>query len=463
MKKPWINKIVIGLFGAAGILSLSVWICADPPVVLMERVPGTDRQPLSLHMEGDRATIQGKLTKSQGVPSDLPGAWPGFRGPNLDNISTDPFSPAGKGREFQRCWAIDVGEGHAGAAVWKGRVYLLDYDRERGEDALRCLSLSDGEEIWRYAYPVRVKRNHGMSRTVPAVTEECIVALGPKCHVTCLDPISGALFWTLDLVRDFGAKVPPWYAGQCPLIDQGRAILAPGGTALMIAVDCKTGDLLWQTPNDRGWKMTHSSILPMEFKGRRFYVYCASGGVVGVSAEDGRVLWETTEWKIRMATVPTPVDVGEGRLFLSGGYQSGSMMLELREEEGRLVPRTLFRLDPKRFGSAQQTPIFYQGHLYGVRPDGQLVCLDLEGNEKWSSTSAHKFGLGPYAIAGSLIYVMDDSGLLSRVEANAGAFRLLDQTKVLDGHDSWGPMAFARGRLILRDLKRMACLDVTGE
>ena len=39
-------------------------------------------------------------------------------------------------------------------------------------------------------------------------------------------------------------------------------------------------------------------------------------------------------------------------------------------------------------------------------------------------------------------------------------FELVDQRQVLDGHDSWGPMAFAGGRLILRDLKHMICLNV---
>lgn len=137
------------------------------------------------------------------------------------------------------------------------------------------------------------------------------------------------------------------------------------------------------------------------------------------------------------------------------------MMLKLEEKEGHIVPRTLFRMEPERFGSAQHTPILYEGHMYGVRPDGQLVCFDPEGNEKWASTNAFKFGLGSYAIAGSLIYVMNDSGLLSRVEATPQEFRLLDQTQVLQGHDSWGPMAFASGHMIVRDMTRMACLDLT--
>ena len=37
---------------------------------------------------------------------------------------------------------------------------------------------------------------------------------------------------------------------------------------------------------------------------------------------------------------------------------------------------------------------------------------------------------------------------------------LLAQSQVLKGRESWAPLALAGGRLIARDLTRMACLDV---
>src|SRR5262249_18545280 len=161
------------------------------------------------------------------------------------------------------------------------------------------------------------KRNHGMSRTVPAVSEQVVVAMGPKCHVVCLDAVSGELRWGIDLVRQYRATVPPWYAGQCPLIDSNAVILAPAGpNALLLAVEADTGKVLWQTTNLHGWKMTHSSVMPMEVDGERIYVYCANNGVVGVSAEDGTLLWETTAWKISIATVPSPLILPNGRIFL---------------------------------------------------------------------------------------------------------------------------------------------------
>lgn len=410
-----------------------------------------------------RTGPDGVLIQSDGVPANLTGAWPGFRGPNLDNILPGPFKPVPPNAGFRELWAIDVGEGFAGAAVRDGRVYVLDYDRENQQDALRCLSLADGREIWRYAYPVVVKRNHGMSRTTPAVTEDWVVSLGPKCHVTCLDRVTGAKQWSLDLVYAYGTEVPPWYAGQNPLIDDGKLILAPGGSALLVALDPATGETLWESPNPNGWDMTHSSVTPMDFNGQRTYIYCASGGVAGVSAEDGRILWETPEWTIRMANVPSPLVIGDDRVFLSGGYGAGSMVLRLVESGGKIEPEILYRLEPEVFGSTQHTPILYKDHIFGVRPDGELVCLGLDGTEKWTSTPSYKFGLGPYTIAGDVIHVLDDDGLLTRAEATPEAFQLIDQTQVLHGHEAWAPIALASGRMIVRDLTRMACLQAAAE
>jgi outer membrane protein assembly factor BamB len=244
------------------------------------------------------------------------------------------------------------------------------------------------------------------------------------------------------------------------LVEDGKAIIAPGGDMMMIAVDCNSGEVLWERPNEHGWAMTHASIIPMEFAGKRMYVYCSDGGTVGVSAEDGSLLWETDKWELR-TIVPSPVIVGGNRIFLSAGYEKGSMMLELKEESERIEAEVLFTLDPEKFGATQQSPVYYDGFIYGIRPDEELVCLDPAGNIIWRSTPNNKFGLGPLMIADGLIYAMNDDGVLTMAEATSSGYVELGEAKVLDGHESWGPMAIAGGRLIVRDLTRMVCLDVS--
>lgn len=458
---PWLP---VGVALCGGMIFF-LWLLSEARLSLDERVPGTDRAPGAEGGGSTNAVLAGTLTPGPGKPSELPGNWPGLRGPDRSGISTESAALARtwEGSGPRELWALDVGEGYAGAAVVDGRVYLMDYDREKKQDAVRCLSLADGTEIWRFAYPVAVKRNHGMSRTVPTIHGDTLVAMGPKCHVVCLDAKTGQLKWGMDLVKQFGTTVPPWYAGQCPLIDDGKVILAPAGPeALLIAADLETGAILWQTPNPKGWKMTHTSVATMDFAGERTYVYCASLGVVGVSAKDGRMLWETTDWKISIATVPSPVILPGGRVFLSGGYNAGSLMLEVKESEGQWTAKTAYRLAPEVFGATQQTPVLFNGHLYGIRPDGQFVCLDLEqeGKVLWSSGPNHTFGLGPFLLADGLIFAMNDTGTLSLFEAAPDKFSPLAQAQVLKGRESWGPMALAGTRLIVRDLTRMACLEV---
>ena len=447
------------------ILSL-VWVGSEEGRDLSLRLPGGDGRPAAEDLGDEPVKLVGQLEKFDvaiDAVAALPGSWPWFRGADFDSINNDDVKPARKWTDGgpKALWSVDLGEGYAGAAIHRGRVYLVDYDAEKRADVIRCFLLSDGREIWRYSYPVKIKRNHGMSRTIPAVTDEFVVAIGPKCHVTCLDAVTGEFKWMYNLVREFGTKEPLWYAGQCPFIEDGKAIIAPAGTdVLMMAVDCATGEIVWKTPNPNKWEMTHSSILPMEFAGRKMYVYCSSGGVTGVSADDGSILWETKEWKLR-TNVPSPVDVGGGKIFLCAGYGKGSMMLQLRDEGGKIATEPVFTLKPKVFGSEQQTPVFYDGHLYGMRTDWQMVCMDLDGNIVWTSSSQHDFKkLGPYMVADGLMYVMDGSGKLTLAEATSSGYVQLDEAQVLSGIESWAPMAMASGRLIVRDLRQMVCLDV---
>lgn len=458
-------ELVVPVFAALlGVASLVLWTNAGPRDRHDVRIPGQDRPAGAVKTVAVKDPQEGSLTRGEGAAANIPGAWPCFRGVQLDGIAheTVPLAREWPASGPPALWSVELGEGYAGPVVRDGRVYLLDYDREASADALRCLSLADGREIWCYRYPVDIKRNHGMSRTVPALSGKYIVSLGPKCHVLCLDAETGEKQWMIDLVAEYGTKIPEWYAGQCPLIEGDRVILAPAGKdVLMTAVDLKTGKPIWTAPNRRGWKMTHVSIAPMELQGRRMYVYCGSGGVAGVAADSGELLWDTTDWKISIATVPSPVPLPDGRIFLCGGYNAGAMMLRVKEEAGKFSVSQEFKLRASRFGSTQHTPLFSGGHLFGIREkDKELVCLDLQGNEVWTSGSQHRFGDGPYLIADGLIFLVDDEAVLTMAEATPAGYRQLGQFRVLEGHDAWGPMALVDGRLLVRDLTRMVCLDI---
>jgi hypothetical protein len=67
----------------------------------------------------------------------------------------------------------------------------------------------------------------------------------------------------------------------------------------------------------------------MTLDGQLTFVYFGKGGVVGVRAADGEILWSTTDWKIVIATCPSPVVLTENRILCCGGYREGSIMLQI--------------------------------------------------------------------------------------------------------------------------------------
>jgi outer membrane protein assembly factor BamB len=63
-------------------------------------------------------------------------------------------------------------------------------------------------------------------------------------------------------------------------------------------------------------------------------------------------------------------------------------------------------------------------------------------------------------IADEMIFLMNDDGVLTLAEAMPKGYIQLARANVLPGPDSWGPMMLVDGKLFVRDLKRMKCLDV---
>lgn len=458
----------LSLLLAAGALA---WWATRPPARFEPGVPGLDGRPADLKPR-DAVRIGTIFEKGTGAPSRLPGEWPSFRGADFSNIAVPsaPLAETWPSNGPPLLWSADMGEGYAAAAVRDGRVFVLDYDEAGSADMLRCLSLDDGREIWRRGYGVQLKRNHGRSRTIPAVSERHVVSLGPRGHVMCVEADTGRYLWGIDMERRFGSQVPDWYAGQCPLIDGGTVVLAPCGTnVLMLGVDLATGETVWETPSPGAWKMSHSSIAPGTIGGRRMYVYPAVGGMAGVAADGpdrGRILWQTTEWGASVIA-PAPVILPDGRVFVTAGYAAGGMVFQVTREGESFKVETVRKFNAKEgLACEQQTPVYIKGRLFAVLPKdagsarNQFACADHDGKILWTSGKEVRFGLGPFMVAGDRFLVLDDHGELTMARVDTEKFEPLTKAKVLDGEDSWGPLALAGTRLLLRDSKRMICLEL---
>jgi outer membrane protein assembly factor BamB len=472
MRKEQIQWFLIPslLFVMAGVAVW--WLLYNPVSDFTVSKPGMDNRK-----KGPAATEQvmiGEAFTFYRAAADVPGTrWPRFRGADSDNISKEKVPLIDRwGKEGPKIlWKVPLGDGHAAPAVYDGKVYILDYDETKRADILRCFLLSTGEELWQRGYHVHLKRNHGLSRTVPAVNEKYVVTIGPRCQVMCVGREQGDLRWGIDLVKEFGTEVPFWYTGQCPLLEGDTVILAAGGKSLFVAIDCNTGKKIWETPNPRSWKMSHSSLMPMTWKGKRMYVYSAIGGVCGISAsgaDRGRILWESTAFAPAVVA-PSPVILARGRIFVAAGYGAGSAVIQLKEEGGRFSAEVVQKYKPlEGLASEQQTPILSDGCLYGIQPKDAgglrnqfVVCRETDCMKILTgSGKVARFGLGPYLLADGKFFILNDDGEMTIAKVTPGEFRELDRARIIEGQDSWGPMAVTGGFLLMRDSRQMVCLDI---
>lgn len=470
--KP-IDKYIISAIVFVSLVAFIFWFLKDPVKEFRLSVPGQDNRPNKGSDTSEVIKIGENFVEYTSVASGLTGKWTQFRGADFDNINKENIKLIDKwGKEGPRItWKVDLGEGHAAPVVFNGKVYLLDYIEAKKSDALRCFSLETGKELWRRSYKVHIKRNHGMSRTVPAINEKYIVTIGPRCQVMCANPQTGELLWGVDLVKEYKTEVPFWYTGQCPFIENDIAIIAPGGTSLLIGIDCATGKVLWKTPNPDNWKMSHSSVMPMVLGGKKMYVYAAVGGICGVSADGddrGQILWKTTEFAPSVVA-PSPLILDNGKILISAGYGAGSMLFQLVKSGESFNVKVLQKYRPlEGLASEQQTPIFMGGYIFSIQPKdaggsrNQFICCKADDCKKilWTSGKTDRFGLGPYTVADGKFFILNDDGVLTIAKATTSGWVLMDKANIIEGQDSWGPIAIADGRLLMRTSKQMVCIDM---
>ena len=391
--------------------------------------------------------------------------WPQFRGANRDNISSETGLlkswPEGGPKVL---WSLGMAQGYSAAAIVDGKVYFNDYDESSSEWLVRSVSLSDGKQLWEFREARRIRPNHGITRTVPAVDGKHVFTLDPKTVLHALDAETGEEVWRKNLVQEYQAKIPPWYNGQCPLLDGDRLLIAPGGAALMIALNKDTGEEIWRTPNSEAWPMSHASIMPATLAGTKQYLYDNLFGSVGVAADDGRLLWHHP-FKFNVAVAPSPLFLGDDRVFITAGYDAGGAILRISSQGGTFAVEQEVPMTPDIWNAEIQTPIVHDGHFFGVgrHKRGLFTCLTKQGEIVWTSEGKAAFEQGSFLLADGMFFILEGkTGMLRLVEARTDEYRELAQAQIVSGHDVWGPMALSDGKLVLRDMGRMVCIDIKG-
>jgi len=410
--------------------------------------------------------------------------WPQYLGPNRNGKSPETgLARKWPSRGPKVLWEHKLGEGFAGAAIQDGRVYMLDRIDSK-KDVLRCYNLSSGKELWTFENEDPGSFDYNGSRPTPTLDEDNLYAVGSMGSVYCIDLKTHKLKWMRQFKSDFQAERPFWAYSSSPLLYKNLVIVAPQcETAGVVAYHRETGDIVWKTGrlcHDPGYSspslvtidgvdqivQVTPFLLPEMIEeeedeedkdeGPRF----PGGGVYGMDAKTGEILWNFRDFYCGI-TIPPVTDIGDGRLFVTAGYESSATMLKISKQGNGFSVKVLFKNDDIK---CQIHPaILYENHLYiqansNDNRDG-LMCLTLDGRILWKSGRRPHFEWGGFIIADDLLFMMEgNKGDLYMIEPNPKEFKVLNKFRLLKRPKIWAPLALSEGNLVIRDQKQIKCV-----
>jgi len=392
--------------------------------------------------------------------------WPQWRGPQRNGISKETgllkqWPKEGPKLLWQR---KDLGSGYSTPSVVGDRLYVIN-NQGMDNESVQALSVKDGKEIWAVRLG-KVGPNEGpqypASRSTPTVDGQSIYALGSDGDLACLET-AGKIRWQKNLRSDFGGKPGKWAYAESPLVDGETLVITPGGsTATLVALNKKTGDVIWKSTVPGGDQAAYASVVISDAGGVKQYVQFLEKGVVGVEAKTGKFLWRYDKTAENSpANIPTPV-VEKDYVYTATG-RGGGGLIKLKADGGAFQAEQVY-FNPKlptQIGGS----IKLGEYLYGTTGQGLLCAEFLTGNPKWQERAV---GAGSVCFAEGNLYVHGENGDVALVEASPESYREKGRFTPPEPPDrgrskAWAYPVVANGRLYIRDIGSLWCYDVKGQ
>ncbi len=404
-----------------------------------------------------------------GQTKPLAGVWPQFRGPNRDGISTETglLKSWPKGGPKLLWQAKGAGRGYASLAIADGKIFTLGDGPSTATDSdeyVLCFNEADSSQLWKTKTGPAWNRgtpNWQSSRSTPTVDGPLLYVLTPHGDLVCLETATGKERWRKNMQKDFGGKKGDgWGYSESVLVDGDWVVCTPGGgKATMVALDKKTGSLVWKAVDAGNKGAGHASIVPSMIGDTKVYVQTTASAALGVRARDGKLLW--TYPLHGTAVIPTPIVRGD-LVFVCVGYNVGGALLrQVPDGDGVKVEQVygLKRDLQNKHGGV----VLIGDFLYADKGDGGVpYCAELmTGTVRWNTRGSGSQSASVTAADGHL-YIRYANGTMVLVPADPKEYKETGSFKVPESgkRPGWSHPVVADGKLFLREQDSIFCYDI---
>ncbi|MFT4550381.1 MAG: outer membrane protein assembly factor BamB [Pseudoalteromonas tetraodonis] len=393
--------------------------------------------------------------------------WPHQRGPQQDGTLSDDTSALESLPDDPKIvWKIPATDGFAAPIISNGRVIYGDFQKRK--ESYHALQLADAKPLWDDELDDPHKDGFGTGpRCAPVSDGNLVLVQSCKGELHCLDAGSGKLIWQKNFQSDFGAP----YIGEkgkaagasrhgyaaSPCIDGDHVIATAGGPgASVVCLEKRTGKVVWKSQDDLA---AYSPPLVATLAGVEQVVCFTASGVIGLERSHGKLLWRVPLSTAFGRHVVAPIVHGD--LVIVGSHEIGLVATRIVEKNGKVTAQEAWKLG-KEMGPNFASPICVGDHLYMVAGQ-QVVCLDVKtGKQAWAQdgkiqTKANR-AFAAFIGLGKSVMMLNDMGELILFKADPSAYRELGRTQVCG--KNWCHPAYSDGTLVVRDAKKLTCIDL---
>jgi outer membrane protein assembly factor BamB len=375
--------------------------------------------------------------------------WTQWRGPNRDGVVKNFASPVTWPKGLVNKWKVPVGGGYSSPVVSGSKVYL--HTRQDENEVVSCFDLKSGKTLWSKSYPAPFSKNQyaiqmgkGPNST-PVVYEGKLYTLGVTAVFSCFDAESGELKWRKDFSTQLDTSKLFCGTAMSPVIEKGLVIIHIGDDrkGSVKAFDARTGEPKWEWQGDGPG---YSSPIVVELEGTRQVITLTDKSVVGIAADNGRLLWSMPfpdEWN---ENIVTPV-LYQKTLIVSG-VRKGTMAIEAVKGKDGWSARQVW--NNPQVAMYMSSPVLDGDYLYGMSSlrKGQYFCLNAKtGALVWATEGREGRTASVLAAGDSLLFLTEDANLIV-AKKSPKAFESIARYAVADAATWAHPVVFGKNVLV---------------
>ncbi len=381
--------------------------------------------------------------------------WPAWRGPAGNGVSVELHLPTKFGPAENVTWKVPLPEaGNSTPIVWDQRVFItcpIDGGQIR---SLMCFDRQTGQKLWQHDVPYPHKEtthnDNPFCSGSPTTDGKLVYASFDSAGVIACN-FSGKLAWSRDLSgldHVFGPATTPVIYKHLLIIHRG-----PGEPTHIIALDKRTGQTVWDTPEvGKNDKLYGSWSTPVIYRvgDRDEFALSMPGELKGYDALTGKPLWRCAG--LGPSNYPDTA-IGENVLIGVSGFRKSMMAVRMGGRGDITNTHRLWHVPntQQRVGSG----VVHEGHLYVSNATGIVECIEVKtGKTVWKERLGGNLW-GSILRAGDRLYVSNTQGEIFVLAASPRFQRIAKNDM---GEHIKAGLAASDGQLFIRTYENLYCI-----